>query len=150
MIRLKWKLVLWKEETKASFLYDIRKDEQLPLPVVFCNIKRYAKSVVFVISANIVRFPSNLLYSYITGSDERIIKFRIDRTGSDVIMATESFSYIIHCNFEIKYLRNARCYRNDICCDNMICRVEAFCGAWSHRSRGPEVTLKRQYFFKTP
>ena len=60
------------------------------------------------------------------GSDERIIKFRIDPNGSDVIMATESFSYIIHCNFEIEYLRNAKWYRDDIWCDNMICRVEAF------------------------
>ena len=84
---------------------------------------------MFVISANIIRFSSNLLYSYIIGSDERIIKFCIDRTGNDVIMATESFSYIIHCNFEIEYLRNAKWYRDDICCDNMICRVEAFCGS---------------------
>ena len=35
MIWFEWKLVLWKEETKASFLYDIQKDEQLPVPVVF-------------------------------------------------------------------------------------------------------------------
>ena len=67
-----------------------------------------------MISANIVRFPSNLLYGYIIGSDERIFKFRIDRTGSDVIMATEFFSYIIHCNFEIQYLRNSEWYRDDI------------------------------------
>ena len=66
---------------------------------------------------------------YIVGHDERIIKFRIDRTGGDVIMATESFSYIIHCNFEIEYLRNAKWYCDDNWCDNMICRVEAF-----HRS----------------
>ena len=58
-----------------------------------------------------------------------MIKFRIDRIGSDVIMATESFSYIIYCNFEIEYLRNAKCYRDDIWCDNMICQVEAFCGS---------------------
>ena len=82
-----------------------------------------------MISANIVRFSSNLLYSYIIGSDERIIKVRIDRTGSDVIMATESFSYIIHCKFEIKYLRNAKAYRDDIWCDNMICCVKALCGS---------------------
>ena len=55
-----------------------------------------------------VRFPSNLLYCYIIGSIERIIKFRIDRTGSDVKMATQSFSYIIYDNFEIEYLRNAK------------------------------------------
>ena len=73
-----------------------------------CALKKWNKSVIFVISANIVRFPSNLLYSYIIGSDERIIKFRIDRTGSDVIMATQSFSYIIHCNFENEYVRNAK------------------------------------------
>ena len=42
-------------------------------------------------------------------------------------MATESFSYIIHCNFEIEYLRNAKWYRNDIWYDKMILRVEAFC-----------------------
>ena len=94
-----------------------------------CAIEKCTKSVIFVISANIVRFPSNLLYSYIIGSDERIIKFRIDQTGSDVIMATENFSYIIHCNFEIEYLQNAECYRDDIRCDNMICRVETFCGS---------------------
>ena len=35
MIRFEWKLVLWKEDIKASFLYDMRKDEQLPVPVVF-------------------------------------------------------------------------------------------------------------------
>ena len=35
-----------------------------------------------------------MLYSYIIGSDERLIKFRIDRTGSDVIMVTESFSSV--------------------------------------------------------
>ena len=58
-----------------------------------CNFRKY-----------IVRFPSNLLYIYKIGSGERIIKFRIDRTGSDVIMATESSSYSIHCNFEIEYL----------------------------------------------
>ena len=100
--------MLSKEETKASFSYDIRKVEQLPVPVVFVQYKKWTKSVIFVISANIVRFHSNLLYSYIIGSDERIIKFRIDRTGSDVKMATQKFSYIIHCNFEIEYLRNAK------------------------------------------
>ena len=100
--------MLSKEETKASFLYDIRKVEQLPVPVVFVQCKKWTKSVIFVISANIVRFPSNLLHSYIIGSDERIIKFGIDRTGSDVIMATGIFSYIIHCNFEIEYLPNAK------------------------------------------
>ena len=66
---------------------------------------------------------------YIIESDERIIKFRIDQTGNDVIMATESFSYIIHCNFEIEYLRNAEWYHDGIWCENMICRVEAFCGS---------------------
>ena len=100
--------MLSKEETKASFLYDIRKVEQLPVPVVFVQYKKWTISVIFVISANIVRFPSNLLYRYIIESDERITKFCIDRTGSDVIMATQSFSYIIHCNFEIEYLRNAK------------------------------------------
>ena len=75
---------------------------------------------MFLISANIVRFPSNLLYSYIIESNERIIKFRIDRTGSDVIMATQSFSYIIHCNIEIEYLRKAKWYRDDIWYGNMI------------------------------
>ena len=94
-----------------------------------CAIEKCTKSVIFVISGNIVRFPSNLLYSYIIGSDERIIKFCIDQTGSDVIMATESFSYIIHCNFEVEYLRNAKGYRDDIWCDNMICRVKAFSGS---------------------
>ena len=63
------------------------------------------------------------------GRNERIIKFRIDRTGSDVKMATQSFSYIIHCNFEIEYLRNAKRYRDDIWGGNMICQVEAFCGS---------------------
>ena len=70
-----------------------------------------------------------MIYSYTIGSDERIFKFRIDRTGSDVIMAMQSFSYIIHCNFEIEYLRNAKLYRDDIWCDNMICGVEAFFGS---------------------
>ena len=121
--------MLWKEETKASFLYDMRKDEQLPVPVVFVQYKNAPKSVIFVISANIVRFSSNLLYSYIIEGDERIIKFCIDWTGSDVIMATKSFSYIIHSNFEIEYLRNTKWYRDDIWCDNMICQVEAFCGS---------------------
>ena len=68
-----------------------------------------------------------MLNSYIIESDEIIIKFRIDRAGNDVIMATEFFSYIIHCNFEIEYLRNAKLYRDDIWCANIICRVEAFC-----------------------
>ena len=75
-----------------------------------------------------MRFSSNLLYSYIIGGDERIIKFRIDPTGSDVIIATESFFYIFHCNFEIEYLRNAKGYRDDIWGDKMICRIKAFCG----------------------
>ena len=44
MIRLEWKLVLWKEETKASFLYDMRKDEQLPVPVVFVHYKNAPKA----------------------------------------------------------------------------------------------------------
>ena len=70
-----------------------------------------------------------MLYSYIIGSDERIINVRIDRTGSDVITVTESFSYIIHCNFEIEYLRDAKWNRDDIWCDNIICRVEAFYGS---------------------
>ena len=65
-------------------------------------------------------------------------------------MATESFSYIIHCNFEIEYLRNAERYREDIWIDNMIWPVlKHFAEAWSYRSRGLEVKLKRQYFFKT-
>ena len=46
--------------------------------------------------------PTPLLYSYIIGGDKRIIKFRIDWTGRDVIMATESFSFLIQCNFEIE------------------------------------------------
>ena len=29
-------------------------------------------------------------------------------------------------------------------------KLKHFAEAWSHTSRGPEVTLKRQYFFKTP
>ena len=93
-----------------------------------CAIYKWTKSVIFVISANIVRFPLNLLYSYRIGSDERIYNIRIDRTGSDVIMATQRFSYIIHCNFEIEYLRNAKWYRGDIWCGNMIRQVEAFYG----------------------
>ena len=28
--------------------------------------------------------------------------------------------------------------------------LKHFAEAWSHRSHGPEVTLKHQYFFKTP
>ena len=100
----------------------ILEDEQLPVPVVFVQYKN-------AISANIVRFPSNVLYSYIIGSEERIIKFRIDWTGNDVIIATEFFSYLIHCNFDIEYLRNAKGYCDDIWCGNMICRVEAFCGS---------------------
>ena len=28
--------------------------------------------------------------------------------------------------------------------------LKHFAEAWSHRFRGPELTLKRQYFFKTP
>ena len=58
-----------------------------------------------------------------------MIKFRIERTGSDVMIATEIFFNIIHCNFEMEYLRNAKLYRDDIWCDNMICRVEAFNGS---------------------
>ena len=44
MIQFESKLVLWKEETKASFLYDIRKNEQLPVPVVFVQYKNAPKA----------------------------------------------------------------------------------------------------------
>ena len=36
--------MLWKEETKASFLYYILKDEQLPVPVVFVQYKNASKA----------------------------------------------------------------------------------------------------------
>ena len=29
----------WKVDIRASFLYNIRKDEQLPVPVAFCDLK---------------------------------------------------------------------------------------------------------------
>ena len=35
--------MFWKEETKASFLYDIQKVEQLPVPVVFVQYKMHQK-----------------------------------------------------------------------------------------------------------
>ena len=44
MIRLEWMLVLSKEETKASFSYDIQKVEQLPVPVVFVQYKNAPKA----------------------------------------------------------------------------------------------------------
>ena len=44
MIRLEWNLVLSKEETKASFSYDIRKVEQIPVPVVFVQYKNALKA----------------------------------------------------------------------------------------------------------
>ena len=44
IIRLEWKLMLWKEETKASFLYDMWKDKQLPVPVVFVQYKNAPKA----------------------------------------------------------------------------------------------------------
>ena len=44
MIRLEWKLVLSKKETKASFSYDIQKVEQLPVPVVFVQYKNAPKA----------------------------------------------------------------------------------------------------------
>ena len=46
MIQLEWKLVLSKEESKASFLNDIRKDEQLPVPVVFVQYKMDQKRYI--------------------------------------------------------------------------------------------------------
>ena len=42
-------------------------------------------------------------------------------------MATESFSYIIHCIFEIEYLGNGKCYRGDTCCGKMLCPAKVFC-----------------------
>ena len=63
---------------------------------------------------------------YIIENDEKIIKFRIDQTESVVKMATERFSYIIHCNFEIVYLRNTKCYRDGLWCGNTLCQTEAF------------------------
>ena len=67
---------------------------------------------------------SNLLHSYIIGSDEKIIKLCIGRTGNDVMTVTKSFSYIIHCNCEIEYLQNAKCYRDGIWCSIMSCQAE--------------------------
>ena len=96
-----------KEETKASLLYDIQKVEQLPVPVVFVQYKMDQKRHICYFRKY---RPISLKFAiqFIIGSDERIFKFRINRTGSDVIMATQSFSYIIHCNFEIEYLQNAK------------------------------------------
>ena len=111
---------LERKKLRQVFLYIYRRRTTSGSGSI-CAMEKCTKSVIFVISANIVRFPSNLLYSYIIGSIERIIKFRIDRTGSDVIMATESFSYIIHCNFEVEYLRNSKCFCDDIWCGIMIC-----------------------------
>ena len=44
MIQLELESVLWKEETKTSFLYDIQEDKQLPVPVVFVQYKNAPKA----------------------------------------------------------------------------------------------------------
>ena len=79
---------------------------------IFCNLKN-TKNVILVISAIVIRFPSNLLSSYITWSDEQIVKFRICTNWSDIITVTETYLH-------------PKCYRIDIWFGKIICQAEVF------------------------
>ena len=125
MIWLEWKLIVLKEKAKASFYMIYRKTNNFRFRWFLCNIKMHQKRHI----CNFRKYRPISFECAILLHNWKPWMFRIDRTGSDVIMATESFSYIIHCNFEIEYLWNAKWYRDDIWCDNMICLVEAFCGS---------------------
>ena len=63
---------------------------------------------------------------------------------------TERFSYIIHCNFSSNIFETPSGIAMILGVVIWYVKLKHFAEACSHRSRRPEVTLKRQYFFKTP